>query len=62
MGAEPLVVVIGGVISLAFIVLVGYVVGPLSRRAPARAVAAVIIALASLFAVLPRILSALHGR
>jgi hypothetical protein len=60
-GAETLVVVTEAVIALAFIVLVGYVVSTLSRRAPAGAIAVVIIALASLFAVLPKILSALHG-
>jgi hypothetical protein len=55
------VVVAGLIVTLAFIVLVGYIVSILSQRAPARAIAIVIMALASLFAVLPRILSALHG-
>jgi hypothetical protein len=59
--AETVVIVAGVVVTLAFIVLVGYVVSILSRRAPARAIAVVIVALASLFAVLPRILGALHG-
>jgi hypothetical protein len=58
---ETLVIVAGVTVTLAFIVLVGFIVSTLSRRAPARAIAIVIIALASLFAVLPRILSALHG-
>jgi hypothetical protein len=54
------VVVAGVIVTLAFIILVGYIVSTLSQRAPARAIAIVIMALASLFAVLPRILSALH--
>jgi hypothetical protein len=61
MSTETLVVVAGVTVTLAFIVLVGFIVSTLSQRATARAIAIVIIALASLFAVLPRILSALHG-
>jgi hypothetical protein len=57
---EAVIVVAGVIVALAFIILVGYVVSTLSKRAPAK-IAIVIIALASLFAVLPRILAALHG-
>jgi hypothetical protein len=59
--AETVVIVAGVVVILAFIVLVGYLVSILSKRVPARAIAVVIIALASLFAVLPKILAAMHG-
>jgi hypothetical protein len=60
MGAETSVVVAGVIVALAFIGLVAYVVSTLSRRAPAR-IAVVIVALATLFAVLPKILAALRG-
>jgi flagellar biogenesis protein FliO len=61
MATDWLTVVAGVIVALAFVLLAGYVVGKLSPQTPARGIAYVLAALASLFAALPAILRALQG-